>query len=62
VVTPAGNLAARHSGMASPKAFDAFLEEGLSQSLEDAAPQNVSRGTSSAPVARGRPSKGEGSS
>ena len=61
VVTPEGTLAARHSGMASPKAFDAFLEEGLSQSPEDAAPQNVSRGMSSAPVARGR-SKGQGSS
>ncbi|MCS4057773.1 protein-disulfide reductase DsbD family protein [Salinibacter ruber] len=54
VVTPEGNLAARHSGMASPKAFDAFLEEGLSQSPEDAAPQNVSRGTPSALLARGR--------
>ncbi|WP_263835255.1 protein-disulfide reductase DsbD family protein, partial [Salinibacter sp.] len=62
VVTPAGNLAARHSGMASPKAFDTFLEEGLSQSLEDVAPQNVSRGTSSAPVARGPSFKGGGSS
>ena len=61
VVTPEGTLAARHSGMASPEAFDAFLEEGLSQSPEDAAPQNVSRGTSSALVARGR-SKGQGSS
>jgi len=61
VVTPEGTLAARHSGMASPKAFDAFLEEGLSQSPEDAGPQNVSRGTSSAPPARGR-SKEQGSS
>ena len=32
VVTPEGEVAAQHSGMASPEAFDRFLERGLSAS------------------------------
>jgi len=41
VVTPEGTLAAQHSGMASPKAFDAFLEEGLSKLSKETASNNV---------------------
>lgn len=59
VVTPKGAPTARHSGMASPKAFDAFLEEGLSRTREDPAPQNAARGTGgsgrSAPAPSGGP-------
>lgn len=42
VVTPEGTLTAQHSGMASPKAFDAFLEEGLSKLSTETASNNVS--------------------
>jgi len=60
VVAPNGEPTARHSGMASPNAFDAFLEEGLSRIPEGSAPQTAARGTgvtgrSSAPAPSGEP-------
>ena len=52
VVTPEGNLTVQHSGMAGPKAFDVFLEKGLSQSAASTAPQKALQGTRAVSVAR----------
>lgn len=56
VVTPEENLIVQHSGMASPEAFEAFLEEGLSQGSA-AASQATSRraGARSTEGTLGRP-------
>jgi thiol:disulfide interchange protein DsbD len=43
VLTPEGDLQAQHSGMASPQAFNAFLERGLSQSKAAASPRVMQR-------------------
>jgi thiol:disulfide interchange protein DsbD len=53
VITPEGSLTVQHSGMASPEAFDAFLEKGLSQFSGDATPQSFSRRGPSSSSAKG---------